>query len=76
MQKRVNLVDLVKSIPTSIYLQNAASIQPRTSPVKFAKHYPKVRIKVRKHIGFYRYFNGGYTDFNRALSLKDYQTPR
>ena len=33
------------------YLQKSASIQPRTSPVKFAKHYPKVRIKVRKHIG-------------------------
>ena len=36
MQKRVNLVDLVKSFPTNIYLQNLASIQKRTSPVKFA----------------------------------------
>ena len=36
MQKHVNLVDLVKSFPTSIYLQNLASIQKRTSPVKFA----------------------------------------
>ena len=36
MQKHVNLVDLVKSIPTNIYLQNLASIQKRTSPVKFA----------------------------------------
>ena len=36
MQKHVNLVDLVKSFPTNIYLQNLASIQPRTSPVKFA----------------------------------------
>ena len=35
MQKHVNLVDLVKSFPTNIYLQNLASIQPRTSPVKF-----------------------------------------
>ena len=35
MQKHVNLVDLVKSFPTSIYLQNLASIQKRTSPVKF-----------------------------------------
>ena len=34
MQKHVNLVDLVKSFP--IYLQNLASIQKRTSPVKFA----------------------------------------
>ena len=32
----VNLVDLVKSFPTNIYLQNLASIQKRTSPVKFA----------------------------------------
>ena len=36
MQKHVNLVDLVKSFPTNIFLQNLASIQTRTSPVKFA----------------------------------------
>ena len=36
MQKHVNLVDLVKSFPTNIYLQNLASIQKRTSTVKFA----------------------------------------
>ena len=30
MQKYVNLVDLVKSFPTSIYLQKSASIQPRS----------------------------------------------
>ena len=36
MQKHVNLVDLVKSFPTNIYLQNLASIQKRTSPAKFA----------------------------------------
>ena len=36
MQKHVNLVDLVKSFPTNIYLQNLASIQKSTSPVKFA----------------------------------------
>ena len=36
VQKYANLVDLVKSFPTSIYLQNLASIQKRTSPVKFA----------------------------------------
>ena len=36
MQKPVNLVDLVKSFPTNIYLQNLASIQKRTSPIKFA----------------------------------------
>ena len=36
MQKHVNLVDLVKSFPTNILLQNLASIQQRTSPLKFA----------------------------------------
>ena len=36
MQKHVNLVDLVKSFPTNMYLQNLASIQKRTSPIKFA----------------------------------------
>ena len=36
MQKHVNLVDLVKSFPKNIFLQNLASIQKRTSPVKFA----------------------------------------
>ena len=35
MQKHVNLADLVKSLPTNIYLQNLASIQPRTSPLEF-----------------------------------------
>ena len=37
MQKHVNLVDLIKSFRTNIYLQNLASIQKRTSPVKFAR---------------------------------------
>ena len=36
MQKHVNLVDLVKSCPTNIFLQNLASMQKRTSPIKFA----------------------------------------
>ena len=36
MQKHVNLVDLVKSFPTNIFLQKLASIQKRTSPLKFA----------------------------------------
>ena len=35
--KGVNCVDLGESFLTSIYLQNLASIQPRTSPVKFAR---------------------------------------
>ena len=32
--KGVHCVDLGESFPTSIYLQNLASIQPRTSPSK------------------------------------------
>ena len=36
MQKHVDLVDLVRSFPTNIYLQNLAPIQKRTSPVKVA----------------------------------------
>ena len=36
MQKHVNLVDLVKSFPTNIYLQKLASVQKKTSSVKFA----------------------------------------
>ena len=34
--KRVHCVDLGESFQTHIYLQNFVSIQPRTSPVKFA----------------------------------------
>ena len=33
--KGVHCVDLGESFPTSIYLQNLASIQPRTSLLKF-----------------------------------------
>ena len=36
MQKNANLVDIVKSFPTNMFLQHLASIQKRTSPVKFA----------------------------------------
>ena len=36
MQKHVNLVNLVKSFPTNIFLQNLASIQKRTNPIKCA----------------------------------------
>ena len=32
----MHCVDLGESFQTHIYLQNSASIQPRTSPVKFA----------------------------------------
>ena len=33
--KEVHCVDLDESFQTHIYLQNLASIQPRTSPLKF-----------------------------------------
>ena len=35
--KGVHCVDLGESFPTHIYLQNLASIQPRTSPPKFGR---------------------------------------
>ena len=47
MQKHVNLVDLVKSFPTHIFLQNLASIQKRTNPIKFAHLAGKSEIAVR-----------------------------
>jgi len=34
---KCNCVDLGEIFPTSIYLQNLASIQPRTSPSKFGR---------------------------------------
>ena len=37
MQKHVHLVDLVKSFPTNVYLQNLAAMQPRMSPSNFVK---------------------------------------
>ena len=42
---RINLVDLVKSFPTNILLQNLASIQKRTSPIKF-DHLAGVRFDI------------------------------
>ena len=47
MQKHVNLVDLVKSFPTNIFLQKLASIHKRTSPLKFAHLAEKSEIAVR-----------------------------
>ena len=35
MQKHVNHIDLVKSFPTNIFLETLASIQQRTSLIKF-----------------------------------------
>ena len=39
----VHCVDLGESFPTHIFLQNLASVQPLTSPVKFARS-PRARI--------------------------------
>ena len=46
VQKYVNLVDLVKSFPTSIYLQKSASIQPRTSLSKFGGKFNSLFIRL------------------------------
>ena len=46
VQKYVNLVDLVKSFPASIYLQKSASIQPRTSLSKFEVIYSLLFIRL------------------------------
>ena len=47
VRKHVNLVDLVKTFPTNILLQNLASIQKRTSPMKFAHLAEKSERMVR-----------------------------
>ena len=47
MQKYVNLVDLVKSFPTSIYSQKSASIQPRTSLSKFGGKFDSLHVVIR-----------------------------
>ena len=44
MQRNINLIDLVKSFPTSIWLRKSASIQPRTIPVSL----PAQNIKIRQ----------------------------
>ena len=66
MQKHVNLVDLVKSFPTNIFLQNLALIQKRTSPVKFAHFAEKsgngsisnLSTKARRHATALRMLRG------------------
>ena len=45
-RKNVNLVDLAKSFPTSIYLQKSASIQPRTSLSKFEGKFNSLFIRL------------------------------
>ena len=52
MQKRVHLVDLGESFPTSIYLLKSASIQPRTSPAKICKKFIKFCKILKKFVKF------------------------
>ena len=42
--KGVHCVDLGESFQTHIYLQNFASIQPRTSPPKFSRSQPQATV--------------------------------
>ena len=52
--KGVHCVDLGESFPTSIYLQKSASIQPRTSPLKFGRKFNSIFNRVlspRSQIG-------------------------
>ena len=49
VQKHVNLLDLAKSFPTNIFLQNLASIQKRTSLIRFdywLENQSKVRYRI------------------------------
>ena len=50
MQKHVNLVDLGESFPTHIYLQNMASIQPRTSPCEIDSRLQDIKIARLKRL--------------------------
>ena len=49
MQKHVNLLDLVKSFPTNIFLQNLASVQKRTNPIKFGNLAEKSEYSCASH---------------------------
>ena len=54
MQKHVHLVDIVKSFPTNIFLQNLASIQKSTSPLTFAHLAEKIRVSKVRYRTFQR----------------------
>ena len=49
LERGEHLVDLVKSVPTNIYLKHLASIQPRTGLSKLTKNY-KFRNVIRDQI--------------------------
>ena len=48
----MNLVDLVKSVPTSIYLQKSASIQPRSSLSKVGGKLNSLFIRLLSHLWY------------------------
>ena len=50
MQRIANLVDLEKCFQMSIWLQKSASIQPRTSPLKFDDFADDLAGKSRKSL--------------------------
>ena len=63
----VNRVDLVKSFPTSIYLQKSASMQPRTSLPKFAAS--RDEAPDSKAVG-HRNIDAGDEDDHRAVRCR------
>ena len=75
MQKHVNLVDLVKSFPTNIFLQNLASIQKRANPIKSAHLAEKsekgsisnLSTKVRSVSGMRQYDGVYYASFPQGF---------
>ena len=70
MQKRVHLVDLGDSFPTSIYLQKSASIQPRTSPAKICKKFVKFCKTCKffwQTLNFSRIFFGIFRNFQKNV---------
>ena len=56
MQKHVNIVDLVKSFPTNILLQNLASIQQGTSLITFDHLAEKSEKGSISNVSFFKVF--------------------
>ena len=57
VQKRVHVLDIVKSFQTSIYFQESASIQPRMSPPNLgtrALHYLESLYEAKEYVVFIR----------------------
>ena len=67
--KGVHCVDLGESFPTSIYLQNLASMQPRTSLVKFARSPRTDHYYYYYYYCYYYYCRSHWPNELRAASL-------